>query len=355
MFQIDDLGDEIGDLNDKLKDAKGDRESVQRQYNELVQSLLAAQEVLASNRASWERKEADSAKEIDKLKSDQILARQMAVTSEATIDTLRHQLNVAREEANRQALPAHSNALRYRGPVDSPQTPMDVTNGFRYRGPIDTPQALMDGSYVRGDTPHPPNYYHVGSAADLGYYDSMRNVMSGSDLLTGNMGESRVTDTGPSSSQNTLNHTTSSTLPLTPSVFRRQARLGRNYSLFKGSKVKVQGMYDLTLIGTNRSRCFGGTTAQYLQGSRFTAVQVHELVSHIQSLLRVDAYDESCLERLIDDIARSYLTISFTPLPVMRRNPTTNWMLDWDVAIFIEALEEAFPLNERDRHLSSDI
>jgi len=84
----------------------------------------------------------------------------------------------------------------------------------------------------------------------------------------------------------------------------------------------VQGMYDLTLIGTNRSRSFGGTTAPHLKGSRFTAVQVHELFSYIQSLLRADAYDESCLERLIDDTARSYLTLSFTPLLVMQRHPT---------------------------------
>jgi len=112
-------------------------------------------------------------------------------------------------------------------------------------------------------------------------------------------------------------------------------------------------MYDLTLIGTNRSRSFGGTTAPFWKGSRFTAVQVHELISHIQSLLRADAYDESCLERLIDDTARSFLSLSFTPLRVMKNNPVTNWMMERFVAIFIEALEEAFPLNARDKHLGS--
>ena len=80
---------------------------------------------------------------------------------------------------------------------------------------------------------------------------------------------------------------------------------------------------------------------------------MHELISYIKSLLRPDAYDESCLERLIDETARSFLTLSFTPLLVMQRNSTANWMLGWDVAIFIEALEEAFPLNARDRHLGS--
>ena len=137
MKQIDDLGDEIGKLNDRLKDGQDHREESQRQYNELAQSLLAAR---VNNKASWEQKAADSAREIDRLKSEQILARQMAVNSEVTIDTLRHKLNAAREEANRQAVTAQSNALRYRGPLDSPQTPMDIPDSSRYRSPIDTPQ-----------------------------------------------------------------------------------------------------------------------------------------------------------------------------------------------------------------------
>jgi len=35
----------------------------------------------------------------------------------------------------------------------------------------------------------------------------------------------------------------------------------------------------------------------------------------------------------------------------MRQHPVTNWMMEWDVATFIEALEEAFPLNAGDGHL----
>jgi len=95
MSQIDDLNDEIGDINNKLKDVQGQRETVQRQYNELAQSLIAVQEELASSRASREQtvfrhqqKEADSAKEIERLRSDQVLALQMSATNEATIDSL---------------------------------------------------------------------------------------------------------------------------------------------------------------------------------------------------------------------------------------------------------------------------
>jgi len=39
---------------------------------------------------------------------------------------------------------------------------------------------MMVDSNARTDEPCPPNYYHVGSAADPGYYDSMRSAMSGS-------------------------------------------------------------------------------------------------------------------------------------------------------------------------------
>jgi len=57
------------------------------------------------------------------------------------------------------------------------------------------------------------------------------------------------------------------------------------------------------------------------------------------------------LERLIDDTARDFLNISFAPTRVLQLNPTTNWMMEWDVATFIEALEEAYPLAPWDRHL----
>jgi len=76
MKQIDDLGDEIGELNDRLKDGQDHREEAQRLYNELAQSLLAAREELVNNKESWEQKVADGAREIERLKSEQILARQ---------------------------------------------------------------------------------------------------------------------------------------------------------------------------------------------------------------------------------------------------------------------------------------
>jgi len=156
--QIDNLSDEIGDINNKVKDVQGQRESVQRQYNGLAQSLISVQEELTNSRTSLDQtmvslqqKEADSAREIERLRSDQALARQMSATTEATIETLRHQLSVVQEEVNRQTQPTSSNVFRYRGPLDSPATPMDIPNRIRYRDPADTPPTLMAGSEARGE------------------------------------------------------------------------------------------------------------------------------------------------------------------------------------------------------------
>jgi len=158
-------------------------------------------------------------------------ARQLSAD---TIGNLQQQLVTAKGEALRLTLPTNPT----QGSFSLPSLPM-------------TPMA---SSQATSETPRPPNYYHIGSAADPGYYESIRNAMSGSDLNISNMGDSRLTDGRPSSSHNPLYNSTSSTIPLTPSVLLRRTKLGRNYPLFKGSKIKVQRMYDLNLIGTNRSR-----------------------------------------------------------------------------------------------------
>jgi len=100
--QIDDHNDEIGDVNNKLKEVQDQRESLHRQYNELAQTLISTQEELTNSRASWDQtvvshqqKEVDSAREIERLRLNQALARQMPATTEATIETLRHQLSLA--------------------------------------------------------------------------------------------------------------------------------------------------------------------------------------------------------------------------------------------------------------------
>jgi len=55
--------------------------------------------------------------------------------------------------------------------------------------------------------------------------------------------------------------------------------------------------------------------------------------------------------RLIDDTARDFLNISFAPKRVLHLNPATHWMMEWDVATFVEALDEAYPLALGERHL----
>jgi hypothetical protein len=63
-----------------------------------------------------------------------------------------------------------------------------------------------------------------------------------------------------------------------------------------------------------------------------------------------NAYDETVLERLIDDEAKSMLALAFLTGRVAKEHPTNNWMLNWDVATFIDALEESYPLAAEDRH-----
>jgi len=43
--------------------------------------------------------------------------------------------------------------------------------------------------------------------------------------------------------------------------------------------------------------------------------------------------------------------ISFSATNAFISNPTNNWMKEWDVATFVESLEEAYPLAPGDRHL----
>jgi len=52
----------------------------------------------------------------------------------------------------------------------------------------------------------------------------------------------------------------------------------------------------------------------------------------------------------MDDEARSMLSLAFLPGRVAREYPTNNWTLNWDVATFIDALEESYPLAAEDRH-----
>jgi len=74
-------------------------------------------------------------------------------------------------------------------------------------------------------------------------------------------------------------------------------------------------------------------------------------VQHLHALLRSSAYDETVLDRLIDDEARSMLSLGFlTGKHLTKEHPTSNWMLDWDLATFIDALEDSYPLAAEDRH-----
>jgi len=44
------------------------------------------------------------------------------------------------------------------------------------------------------------------------------------------------------------------------------------------------------------------------------------------------------------------LSLAFLPGSVAREHPTSNWMLNWDVATFIDALEKSYPLAAEDQN-----
>ena len=68
--------------------------------------------------------------------------------------------------------------------------------------------------------------------------------------------------------------------------------------------------------------------------------------------MRADAFDETVLEKLIDDEAMGVLTLLFKTSEVSTTTPAPNgWALDWDVATIIEALEECYPLLPEQKYL----
>ena len=66
----------------------------------------------------------------------------------------------------------------------------------------------------------------------------------------------------------------------------------------------------------------------------------------------MEAFDETVLEKLVDDEAMGVLTLLFKTSEVSSVSPATNgWTYDWDVATIIEALEECYPLLPEQKYL----
>jgi len=83
--QIEDQRNEIGDLSNKLKEVQGHREYLQRQYTGLAKDLVSTQDELANTkvlldqaRMGHQQREANSAQEIERLRSEMAAARQLS-------------------------------------------------------------------------------------------------------------------------------------------------------------------------------------------------------------------------------------------------------------------------------------
>ena len=80
--------------------------------------------------------------------------------------------------------------------------------------------------------------------------------------------------------------------------------------------------------------------------------EVHHFIQYIHQLLHQEAFDDSVLSNLIDSETVMLLGYVFAPSETAARNPiTSHWTVDWDVATFIEALEELYPLQAEHKHL----
>ena len=155
----------------------------------------------------------------------------------------------------------------------------------------------------------PLGYSHVGSPADPGYTPDPRGAL---DAMYGN------DDRSQRSSWN---------------------RPGVGVPAFPRSRHTRGSGLSLHQIATTRNTQFGTRDPPLLTGHAFQSKEVHAFIQYIYQLIRAEAFDETILEKLVDDEAMGVLTLLFKTSEVSSVSPATyGWTYDWDVATIIEAL-----------------
>ena len=139
----------------------------------------------------------------------------------------------------------------------------------------------------------------------------------------------------------------------TSSSYRHdQARPGVGVPAFPRSRHTRRSGLSLHQIATTRNTQFGTRDPPLLTGHAFQSKEVHAFIQYIYQLIRAEAFDETVLEKLVDDEAMGVLTLLFKTSEVASVSPATNgWTYDWDVATIIEALEECYPLLPEQKYL----
>ena len=130
------------------------------------------------------------------------------------------------------------------------------------------------------------------------------------------------------------------------------ARPGVGVPAFPRSRHTRRSGLSLHQIATTRNTQFGTRDPPLLTGHSFQSKEVHAFIQYIYQLIRADAFDDTVLEKLIDDEAMGVLTLLFKTSEVSTTTPAPNgWALDWDVATIIVALEECYLLLPEQKYL----
>jgi len=132
---------------------------------------------------------------------------------------------------------------------------------------------------------------------------------------------------------------------------RAGASGGRSTCFLRSRHTRRSGL-SLHQIATTRNTQFGTRDPPLLTGHSFQSKEVHAFIQYIYQLIRADAFDDTVLEKLIDDEAMGVLTLLFKTSEVSTTTPAPNgWALDWDVATIIVALEECYLLLPEQKYL----
>jgi len=122
---------------------------------------------------------------------------------------------------------------------------------------------------------------------------------------------------GGGTSSAMIQNSSISTFPLVPLLahVNRQSSSGRGFPVFVAEDFNEPPSphHNTTAITITRENNFVNPPPPHLEGSDFTTKEVHKLVQTLHTLLRSSAYDETVLERLIDDEAICMLSLVFLP------------------------------------------
>ena len=98
----------------------------------------------------------------------------------------------------------------------------------------------------------------------------------------------------------------------------------------------------------------GGKAIQ-LRGAGITHEQVKEFVHHVRHQLATNTFNALAMRALIDIPAWRAIRMRVSTSRSPAQHPKADWERKWDVATFLEALEEVFPQRAADQFVTTSI